>query len=345
MPAMQSAGRGSLAQLFDNTISAQSILADNDEMDLLTSLGAFARIAETGSFSSVARETGASQSAVTRLIGQLEDHFGVRLFHRTTRRLSLTEDGHDLLGYARHLLASAEEMQSAIGRQRSSPTGLVRLWAPVGVSAWLVPRIPQLLERYPGLALEMVIGDQFGNMIDDRLDVAILGLLPPENSSLITRALGSWGRITVASQRYLERHGAPSRPEDLVNHACIIHETGPGSTSWQFGPDDNKIEVEVSGPFHANNSTAVQRAAVAGIGIARLNELQVSDDIRAGRLYRLLPDYLPERRQAYVAYPSRRHVPPRVRVTIDFVVEHARDLFDRVEKVRVTGESEFTWLV
>lgn len=313
-------------------------------MDLLAALGTFTRIVEAGSFSAVARETGNSHSTVTRLIGQLEDHFGVRLFQRTTRRLRLTEDGHDLLGYARNVLDLAGEMEASMGRQRSSPTGLVRVGTPVGIGSWMVSHLPDLLKQHPGLVVELVLGDQFGNMIDERLDIAIIGQDPPDES-LIARTVGSFGRIAVASAAYLEKHGAPSRPEDLAKHACIIHDIGPDSGRWRFGPSEKPVEVAVSGPLRANSSTVVQHAALKGLGIARLSELQAADDLRAARLYRLLPDYQPERFQVHIVYPSRRHLPPRVRVTIDFLVEQARQLFARFENDRVWGENEATWLV
>jgi len=313
-------------------------------MDLLAGLRTFARIVEAGSFSAVARETGSSHSAVTRMVGQLEDHFGVRLFQRSTRRLSLTEDGQDLLGYARNVLDMTAEMEGALGRQRSSPTGLVRVGAPVVATPWLVPRLPELLKRYPGLMVDLVIADQFGNMINERLDVAIVGQQPPD-TSLISRAVGSFGRIAVASPAYLERHGAPATPEELKQHACIIHDIGPDSTRWRFGPGDKPIEVEVSGPLRANSSTVVQSAALAGVGIARMSELQAADDLRASRLYRLLPDYPPEQYQVYVVYPSRRHLPPRARVVIDFLADQVRQLSMRVENDRSWGEDDSSWLV
>lgn len=313
-------------------------------MDILGALGTFTRIVEAGSFSGAARETGSSHSAVTRLVGQLEDHFGVRLFHRTTRRLSLTEDGQDLLAYAGTVLEAAEQMESALGRQRASPTGLVRIGVPVGTTSWLVPRVSGLLKRYPGLTVELVIGDQFGNMIDDRLDVAIIGREPPDNS-LIARAVGSFGQIAVASPAYLEQRGAPSKPEDLAEHTCIIHDIGPDSTRWRFGPADKPTVVDVTGPFRVNNSAVVHQAAVAGLGIARVSEMQVADDVRARRLYRLLPAYLPERYRAYVVYPSRHHIPPRVRVAIDFLVDQTRRLFATLEEDKVRDEDELSWLV
>jgi len=313
-------------------------------MDLLSALTTFVRVVETGSFSAVARETGISHSAVTRLVGQLENHFGVRLFQRTTRRLNMTEDGQDLLGYARQLISASEEMEGALGRQRSSPTGLVRLGVPVAAASYLMPRLPNLLERYPGLSVELVIGDRFGDLIEERLDVALMGIDTPD-SSMIARTVGSVARIPVASPIYLERHGAPTHPNELENHTCIIHERGPESHRWRFSSPEGEIDVQVTGRIRANNSEAVRQAALSGYGIARLSELQVVDDVRAARLYRLLADYAPPREDIHLVYPSRRHLPPRVRVVIDYMAENVRLLTNRLADAKIWGENEAVWLV
>jgi DNA-binding transcriptional LysR family regulator len=150
------------------------IFAQSEEiMDLLGALGALVRVAEIGSFSAVARERQVSQSAVTRQIVQLEQHFGVRLLHRTTRRLSLTDDGEMLLGHARALLDTVEGMEAALGRQSSSPTGLVRVGVTMVGARFLAPRIPLLLARHPGLKVELVVHDRFGDMVEERLDLAL----------------------------------------------------------------------------------------------------------------------------------------------------------------------------
>ncbi|HUB13919.1 MAG TPA: LysR family transcriptional regulator [Acetobacteraceae bacterium] len=312
-------------------------------MDLLAALTTFVRVAESGSFSAVARQSGTSHSAITRLVGQLEDHFGVRLLQRTTRRLNLTEDGQDLLSYARQIIDATSEMEGALGRQRSSPTGLVRLGIPVAASAWLMPRLPGLLDRYPDLHVELVIGDRFGDLIEERLDVALASEAP--DSSMIARTVGTFGRIPVASPVYLERHGAPAHPSDLENHTCIVHERGPDSARWRFAGPDGEHDVHVSGGIRANSSEAVRQAALAGYGIAQLSEMSVVDDVRAARLYRLLADFSPPRERIHVVYPSRRHLPPRVRVVIEFLAENVRLLTTRLADARIWGENEAVWLV
>jgi DNA-binding transcriptional LysR family regulator len=294
-------------------------------MDLLGALGVLVRVAETGSFSAVARERQVSQSAVTRQIAQLEQHFGVRLFHRTTRRLNLTEDGEMLLGHARSVLESVEGMEAALGRQSSSPTGLVRVGVTVAASRFLATRIPVLLAGHPGLKVELMVHDQFGDMIEERLDLAMrVGEL--NDSSLRVRHAGIFGRAVVGAPNYLERCGAPSVPMDLASHTCLVHDTGPDSDLWPFTGSKGILGVRVSGGFIANDSGAVRLAALAGHGIARLPEVQVFDDLRLGRLVRLLNDYPSQRVPIHLVYPSRRNLPPRTRVVMDFLLEQYRQI-------------------
>jgi DNA-binding transcriptional LysR family regulator len=294
-------------------------------MDLLGALGVLVRVAEAGSFSAVAREREVSQSAVTRQISQLEEHFRVRLFHRTTRRLSLTDDGQVLLGHARHVLETVEGMEAALGRQSSSPTGLVRVGVTVASSRFLATRIPVLLAEHPGLKVELVVHDQFGDMIEERLDLAMRrGEIA--DASLVVRRVGMFGSAVVASPIYLERHGAPSAPADLANHTCLVHDTGPNSDLWHFTGPNGTLSVRVSGGFIANDSSAVRLAARAGHGIALLPEVQVIDDLHAGHLFRLLSDYPSQRVPVHLVYPSRRNLAPRTRVVMDFLLQRMRQI-------------------
>src|ERR1700722_1292348 len=293
-------------------------------MDLLHALGTFVRIVETGSFTAVARETNNSQSSITRLIGQLEDHVGVRLLDRTTRRLSLTDDGESLLAQARGMLEAAEELEATIGRRKAAPTGRVRVGLPPGMAILITSRLPTLLQRYPGLSVELVIGERFGDMVEERLDLVVRNGRS-ESASSVARAVATFGRALVAAPAYLEQHGSPLDPAHLAQHDCIVHEHGPDSDLWSFTGPNGKVDVRASGPLHASSATMVHRAALAGSGIAWLLEPHVLDDIHAGRLCRLLPEYASEREQTFVIYPSRRNVPPRTRVLIDFFVSVGRE--------------------
>jgi DNA-binding transcriptional LysR family regulator len=313
-------------------------------MDLIGALSVFSRIAETGSFSAVARETNASQSTVTRLVDQLEAHFGVRLFHRTTRRLSLTEDGQDLLAHAHHLIEIAEGMEGALGRHRTSPTGLVRVGVTMAGAMLLGLRLFGLLAQHPGLMVELVVRDRLGDMIEERLDVA-MQVGQPADSSLMARTAGAFGRTLVASPIYLEQRGTPAHPDELAAHTCIIHEGGPDSAVWQFEGPEGPVEVRIEGAFRANNAEVVHRAVLAGHGIAMVPEALIVDDIRAARLYRLLPKFKTGRQPAFVLYPSRRHLAPRTRVVIDFLVEQVNEAAARLAQDDVWGDSDTTWLV
>lgn len=313
-------------------------------MDLINGLHTFIRVVETGSFSAVAREENTSQSAVTRQVAQLEEHFGVRLLHRTTRKLSLTDEGQDLVIRARHLLEEAEDLEDTFGKNGGTPTGLVRVGVPVGAGILLVSGIAALLQRYPGLALEMVVSEQAEDLVAERLDLA-LRFSQPADTSLVARALTTLGSTAVAAPAYLERHGAPSVPADLVNHTCILHDIGPDSHHWVFNGPNGFEDVEITSTFRSNNSLIARQIAVSGYGIALLGDPLTINDVRAGRLYRLLPGYEARRRQSFLVYPSRRHLPQRTRVVIDFLIEEFRQLQGRLKDARNWGENDSTWLV
>jgi DNA-binding transcriptional LysR family regulator len=294
-------------------------------MDLLGSIGAFVRVVETGSFSAVSRERNISQAAVARQISHLEQHFGVRLFHRTTRKLSLTEDGDILLGYARTLLDGIDTMEGALGQQRSSPVGLVRLGLPVAASRYLAPRIAELLASHHGLKIEFVVRDRFGDMIEERLDLAIR---PGEigDTSLIIRGAGTSVPVVVAAPSYLERHGVPSIPAELVEHRCLVHDTGPDSDLWTLGEPEDIHSVRVSGSFLADDTSALHLAVHSGCGIALLPEIEVFDDLQEGRLVRILSAFPIRGVPISIVYPSRRHLAPRTRLVLDFLLEQIKEI-------------------
>ena len=258
-------------------------------MDLLGALGVLVRVVETGSFSAVARERELSQAAVARQVSQLEGHFGVRLFHRTTRKLSLTDDGEMLLGLARPVLDSVDELEAALGRQSASPVGLVRVGVTVAAGRFLAQRLPTLLANHPGLKVELVVGDRLGDMIDEQLDLAMrIGEIT--DASMVARRSGNAVRVAAAAPSYIKRHGKPSSPAELANHTCIVHDVGPNSDVWTFVAPDGHKDVRVSGGFLANDVRAVHLAARTGYGIAYLTLVEVFDDLRNGTLEQIPAD-------------------------------------------------------
>ena len=294
-------------------------------MDLVGTLEVLVRVVETGSFSAAARERGLTQAAVARQISQLEEHFSVRLFHRTTRKLSLTDDGQMLLGLARPILEGVEGIKAALGRQSASPVGLVRVGVNVTGGHFFAQRLPSLLVEHPGLKVELVVGDRFGDMIEDRLDLAVrLGEIA--DSSLVVRSGGSVARLAVAAPSYIERRGKPSTPADLAGHTCIVHDLGPDSNVWTFVAPEGERSLRVSGGFLANDGRAVHGAARAGYGIAFLAPLEVFDDLRSGELVRVLNGFHSPNLPVNLVYPSRRHLAPRTRLVLDFLLEQVREV-------------------
>ena len=294
-------------------------------MDLLGALSVLVRVVETGSFSAVAREREVSQAAVARQIAQLEEHFGVRLLHRTTRKLSLTDDGQMLMGLARPILDGVDGLEAALGRQRASPVGLVRVGVTVTGSRFLSQRLPILLADHPGLKVELVVSDRFGDMIEDRLDLAIrLGEVT--DASLVARRFGTGLFVVVAAPSYIERKGRPRTPADLASHTCILHDVGPGSNVWTFVTSDGSQQFHVSGGFLANDVSAVRVAARSGYGIALLPLLAVLDDLRSGELVCMLSEFPAPSIPLSAVYPSRRHLAPRTRLVLDFILEQLREV-------------------
>ena len=292
-------------------------------MDLLRCLTAFLRTVDTGSFAAVARETRESHSAVTRRIAQLEEHFGARLLHRTTRSLSLTDDGQALVEIARQMLDLEQAMADQLGGQDSQPKGVVRLGCTMGFSVFLVPRLPVLMQRFEALSLELVISDQPMNLVDFRLDLAVR-FAPIDDSSLVMRALFQGHRIVVASPDYLGRRGEPHVPAELLQHDCLGHADMDGE--WQFVGPHGPVSQPVGSRLRANNMEVLHAAVLNGQGIALLPELRVYDDIRIGRLRHLLTDYRTPHIAGFLVYPSRRHLSARTRVVIDFLLEQVKDI-------------------
>lgn len=295
-------------------------------MDLLGALKSFVRVAEAGSFSAVSRETGVSQPTVSRHVAELEEHFKARLFNRTTRSLSLTDDGRSLLAYAHDLMDLVGAAEASLRGTSVAPTGLVRVGTTTALGLYLTTHIGRLLQRWPLLSVEVVMRDAFGNMVEEGLDLAIrIGEFG--DSQLITRKLVNVERILVGSPTYLQRAGRPNHPDDLNDHHCIAYTYGEAKREWSFYPRHGQsaqaIVTSAEGQFRANNSESVHRAAIEGIGLAVLPAFQVRDDIAGGTLVRLMPDWRLPDLTMHLVYPGPRKPPLRTRVVMEFLSELA----------------------
>ena len=289
-------------------------------MDLIAALRTFLRVADVGSFSAVAAERGVTQPAVSRQVSALEQHLGTRLVQRSTHAVTLTEEGRDLVPAAQHLVDSADALQESMGRRRGRAVGLVRLSVPVPLGLYLSSRLGGLFEKHEELSVDLILHDRLRDLIGEGIDLQIcIGQV--SDAALISRRIGATTAFVVAAPEYLKGRAAPQHPADLQHHDCIVHHRWGRDDVWWFASPGGTTSVSVRGRFRANNGEAVHRAALNGHGIALLSHLLVGDDIGAGRLRVLMPAFAPARFPLTAVYPSRRNLPPRVRVVIDYLCD------------------------
>ncbi len=293
-------------------------------MDLLAAFRVYVRVAEAQSFSAVAREMGTTQPAVSRQVAALEEHLGARLIQRTTRSLALTEDGRDLLGHARRVLDTVEEAEAAVGRRHALPGGLVRLGTSTSFGRlYISPRIPRLLERYPELAIDLHMSDTVSDLVAEGLDLAVR-VTSVQDSSLVSRKIGSSHRIAVASEACIAAHGEPQHPMDLARLPCIIFTGSSSPADWRFEGPGGSVTVPVTGRFRTDSGEGVREAVLAGLGFAVLPTWFFGAEMADGRLRPVLRGWEPPPSPISAVYPSRRNLAPRTRAVIDFLVDEFR---------------------
>lgn len=290
-------------------------------MDQLAGLRVFTRVVDSESFSAAGRGLGLAPSSVSRRIGELEQALGVRLFHRSTRKLSLTEAGETYYERARDILRAVEEAALAVGEQRAAPSGVLRLTAPTSLaSRHITPAVAAFRAGYPLVTLVMAVTDRTADILGEGFDLAIrVGRL--EDSSLVARKLGEARRLACASPAYLERAGRPAHPEELRDHACLTFRRHAGSNAWRFRKDGEIREVRASGPFVADDGETLVSAACSGLGIVLGPEWLVGPALGTGALIEVLPDYTaePATTPIYAVTPPGPHLAPKIRAFVDFL--------------------------
>ena len=290
-------------------------------LDRLTGLEVFAKVAAAGSLSAAARAMGMSQTMVTKHIAALETRLGAKLFHRTTRRLSITEAGRNYLEASERILAEIEAADASVAVDRVEPRGLLRLNAPVSFgSQQIAPLLAEFAERYPLVTVELGLNDRLVDLAEEGWDLAIrIGNL--SNSSLIARRIAPCRIVVCAAPSYLKARGTPLTVSSLAGHNCLEYTLSQRTPvdRWVFGARGD-VSVQVSGNLRANNGDALRAAAIAGQGIIHQPTFIVADDIRAGRLVALTLDQPTiELGGIYAVFLPDRHPPARVRAFIDFI--------------------------
>ncbi len=286
-------------------------------MDQLTAIDAFVRVAEAGSFAEAARRWGRSKAAVSKYVAQLEQHLGVRLFRRTTRRLSLTDAGHSHLPRCRQVLALVAESESQLRADHTAIAGELRLTAPPGfLSRHRRAAVSGFLRRYPAVRLTLDITTRMLDLVEERIDVAIR-LTKPTDSSLVAQRLAPAPLVLVASPAHLAAAGAPGHPRELAGRPCLLDTNFRFHPRWPFRVEGRALQVEVDGPVAVNSPIAVRDLALDGLGIGLVPRMVVEADLDAGRLVELLPGTVDVPWSIWAVTSQRRHLPARARLFIE----------------------------
>lgn len=291
-------------------------------LDLLD-VALFTRAAALSNLSAAGREFGLSAAVASARLAQLERQLGARLLHRTTRRISLTQEGEVFAERARTLLDAADAARASVGSAFEQPQGRLRVTMPSSLGRQHVsPLIPAFMARYPGVSLDLRLTDQIVDLVDKGIDLAIrLGAL--KDSTLVARKLAANRRVLCASPAYLAKHGVPRHPLDLTRHECVVLSD---QRNWAFVTPAGIVDVRVSGRLVTDNGEVIRDALAAGFGIGVKSTWSVAPLLHSGELVSILDSYpLAEEVGIWAVYPSRAFVPPKTTAFIDFLIEHFGD--------------------
>jgi DNA-binding transcriptional LysR family regulator len=290
--------------------------------DEISDLRLFTRIVAAGSLSETARRIHSSLPAVSRRLAAMEERLGVRLIDRGSRRFTLTEEGAVLHERALTILRDLDAAEAEATAQAKHPRGRLRIGVPLEIGRRrIAPLVAEFTARYPGISIELVLGDSRVDILEEEIDIGIYADAP-QDSTLITRVLFYSSRVIVASPEYLARHPAPAKPIDLLEHDCARLVRGRRVFDhWMFKEDGRVREIQVQGTLLTNSSEVMHEWALAGRAVTIKALWDVEDDIRAGRLVHLLKPFQCDELNLYATYATRTHLPPRMRLFIDFVVQ------------------------
>jgi len=288
----------------------------------LNLLATFAKVAEAGSFTAAAAVLNSSKSAVSRQISTLEEGLGVRLLNRTTRKLSLTQAGAAMLVRCQRIVAEAQEAELAAMHQEEAVSGTLRVSAPMSFGISQLGRVmPDFIAAYPNLTIQLELDDRRVDLVAEGYDVGLRISAMPD-SSLIARRLTSIHTLLVGSPDYFDRVGRPQHPRDVKQLNCIRYSLAPRQNIWIFRKNGEKpVRITVEGSVISNNGEVSVAMVCGGVGVAYLPDFIVAEEIRKGRLEVVLSDWDEAVLTCHALYPSRQHVPTKVRVFVDYLAK------------------------
>jgi DNA-binding transcriptional LysR family regulator len=294
-------------------------------MDKFQEMQTFVAVVDAGSFVKAAESLKLSKAAVSRYVGELESRLGVRLLHRTTRKLSLTGEGEVFHARCKELLATVDEAEAEITAHTGTAIGQVKVNVPVSFGLLqLAPLWARFMALHPQVTLDVTLSDRVVDLVDEGYDLAVrIARLP--SSSLISRKLTSTRLILCASPAYLREHGVPAHPSELASHAVMSYSLLSMGETWEFGGPQGPVTVKVNPRLRTNSGDTCRAAALAHQGIVLQPSFLVGTDLRSGALVELLTPYRSIELGVYAVYPTRKHLTSKVRVLIDFLVEAFRE--------------------
>jgi DNA-binding transcriptional LysR family regulator len=293
--------------------------------DRLDGLQTFLRVYDARSFSVVARDLGVSQPTISKRIAEVEAHFGVQLFTRSTRQIHPTADAVRLYDHARHIADQIELAEASVGRRSEQPGGLLRITVPSFFGrAHIIPRLPRYYALNDKVRIDIRMTDQIVDLVAAGIDLGIrVGEVT--TPTLVARRIGSARQVLVASPDYLRRFGEPRIPEELTRHACIVYSGFKGPDRLVFESEFGRRVVRVTGVLHLDSADGMRDAALAGIGVTVIPAWDINQVIAEGRLKVLLPDYPAASMPINIIYPETKWLAPRARSFIDFLAAEFAD--------------------
>jgi DNA-binding transcriptional LysR family regulator len=285
----------------------------------LSAFVAFSEAARRGGFAGAARELGVSPSAVAKNVARLEADLGLRLFHRTTRKVALTSEGHELYERCRRIVEEIDALRDDAAGARAEPGGTLRLNVPITFGKRvMVPKLAELVRRHPGIVLDVSFSDRYSDIVSEGLDAAIR-VGPLADSSLVARPFARHVMIVCGAPAYLREHGVPRSPDALARHRCLVSRmpTSKRLRPWSFTRDGQRLEVEPRPVVVFDDGEAIVAAAVASMGLAQVPDYMAADALRRGEVVEVLKRHRPPALQIAIVYPSARRVTPRLKALVD----------------------------
>lgn len=290
-------------------------------MDHFQELSAFIAVVEAGGFSSAARRTGNSQSSMSKAVNALERRLGVMLFKRSTRSVTLTDDGQSYYHRTKPLVDELDAADRELSSRTLDVAGQIRIAVAATFGRLhIMPLIPALLDLYPALKIDLVLSDSVRDMVDDRIDLAIRVGAVTELDAVVRR-VSATSLVCAGARSYFERHGTPATPADLARHNCLVYDN---AAAWPFVGPDGKFGVPVSGNLSSNSVEAIRAGVLAGVGIGLFTRMSLAEALQSPDIVTVLDDFVQETLDVSLIWPSRRLVSSRVRRVTDYFADALR---------------------